>query len=270
MQTIILFSAILLAPAASSAVTDLSYSANCKFYLTRSEVREDTNEVREDTNEVQSNTFDQICNVALFTSLVNFNLDYTADILDHDLCSVPTNLPSAHTIHSSSSRNSYSAPADSVAIARRGTCPFDQKFRNGITAGYKAVIIVNSNKEVFPPGPLDTPPLPPPPSPASGPMRDDQIARPCLLVGSDFWDNVLRLCPCPHAKSDVCDVGTCHDYRAAVANKDGISVEHKDQEKWPMLCAAHACSLRVSLIFGTMVMLLLILGCYVVQLTSCE
>eukprot|EP01041_Mallomonas_annulata_P017494 gene17494-35999_t len=131
----------------------------CQFY-----VRGDLNDKMIYLNES--------CTLALFSNSFNFSIDGYLDFVDHNLCTSSTTGKRAQTLN-------FDSHVSAFVVVKRGECSFEEKFRNAISLGYRAVLIINNVKDIFPPG-------------ADGGFISK--IEPCLMLGSGFIDNMMGLC----------------------------------------------------------------------------
>jgi hypothetical protein len=135
----------------SSSSSNISkiYAAQCIFHSSSSSV--------ERTNRSHD------CHMALY-SLRDMHLEGEVDILQTDLC-----------LDSMIKRTDLSKRTR-VALVGRGNCSFETKSKIAANGGYHALIIVNTDLTVFPPGGTATDLLP------------------TVLVSSSFWTYYSQLC----------------------------------------------------------------------------
>jgi len=115
-------------------------------------------------------SFREKCNVALYSSSKNFQIAGKIDILTEDFCSPLTG--HGRNTNSNSKR---------IAVAKRGQCSFELKTYHATKNGYSAILIVNQDDEVFPPG-------------GSGEIGDNTVLIPCLMIPHQFYDNLGNVC----------------------------------------------------------------------------
>jgi hypothetical protein len=115
------------------------------------------------------------CNLALFSLHKSFVIIGTLSVLSTDLCSNSTDQVKKSTI----------------ALVRRGNCTFEAKSRQATEQGYRALIIMNSENAVFPPG--------------GGLSNSSSI--PTMMISASFWDFYTSLCSnemlCPHVSVEL-------------------------------------------------------------------
>jgi hypothetical protein len=103
-------------------------------------------------------------NVALYSLANDIDLHGAVDVLqDSDLCSV-------------SKKRDTRFSENMIALVRRGNCSFETKSRVAAEEGYDALIIVNSENVVFPPG------------------GTDSNSLPTLMISNSFWTDFSGLC----------------------------------------------------------------------------
>ena len=110
------------------------------------------------------------CNIALFSSTLNFDIQGDLYYTYHDFCT-----------SSQAPKLSHRTPEQQKRIlaVNRGICSFEVKVRNAISAGYDAVIIINNGPDVFPP------------ATDSGFVTRGQ---PCLLVSVELLSKITESC----------------------------------------------------------------------------
>jgi len=139
------------------------------------------------------------CHVALFS---NKNIQFTGNIvaMEHDLCLLEFLEKSAKQIQS----------LNLAVLVRRGKCSFATKAKTAQEAGFKLVIIANTEEEGFPVGPPDL---------------DFALGVPVIMVGQKVWDEVAL----PDTERSVMEYlktgDNTPDFVAAISQLNTVSVQ---------------------------------------------
>jgi hypothetical protein len=115
------------------------------------------------------------CQVALFSQHTNFSIDGEVVILPHNLCSKSVSMPTTPTLstHTSTTRKDTEfVGQDRVGVVQRGGCAFDEKAKNAVNMGLKALVLVNTEPTIFPMGSADA-------------LYRSSV--PVVMVGSDMY-----------------------------------------------------------------------------------
>lgn len=105
-------------------------------------------------------------NIALYSLAKDINLQGALHVLqDSDLCSL-----------SNKKDKKFVSKLTRIALVSRGNCSFEMKSRVAAQEGYEALIIVNTEKVIFPPG------------------GSDSNFLPTLMISNTFWSDYAELC----------------------------------------------------------------------------